>query len=250
MVLKGRGTRFIGDSIKPFQEGDITVTGPNLPHFWRSDTDDPKTLIPENSEGIVVYFNENLIGSSLLEKEEAIKIRQLFKKSQRGIEVTGSAIKTLRKMLLGLLNLEGFDRVLELLKILNYLSKSREQNVLASPGYTNSLKEGDSQRMNKAYAHIMKHFTGKLTVSELADLTNMTPTSFSRYFKTHANKTFSEFVCEIRVGHACKMLIERKMNASQACYASGFQTLSNFNKQFKALTKRTPLSYKKEFEMK
>jgi AraC-like DNA-binding protein len=75
----------------------------------------------------------------------------------------------------------------------------------------------------------------------------MTPTSFSRYFKVHANKTFSEFVSEIRIGHACKLLIEKRINASQACYASGFQTLSNFNKQFKTITKRTPMAYKKEY---
>jgi len=79
---------------------------------------------------------------------------------------------------------------------------------------------------------------------------NMAPTSFSRYFKIHANKTFSEFVSEIRIGHACKLLIEKKMDISQTCYHSGFQTLSNFNRQFKAITNRTPLAYKKEYLIK
>ena len=88
-----------------------------------------------------------------------------------------------------------------------------------------------------------------MLLSDLAQLTNMTPTSFSRYFKLHANKSFSEFVSEIRIGHACKLLIEQKMNVSQACYESGFQTLSNFNKQFKTITDRTPLAYKKEYEV-
>ena len=81
----------------------------------------------------------------------------------------------------------------------------------------------------------------------MAELTIMTSTSFSRYFRTHANKTFSDFVSEIRIGHACKLLIEKKMNVSQACYESGFQTFSNFNRQFKKITKRTPLEYKKEY---
>ena len=77
----------------------------------------------------------------------------------------------------------------------------------------------------------------------------MTPTSFGRYFKQHANKPFSDFVSEIRIGHACKLLIEKKMNVSQACYQSGYQTLSNFNKQFKHITKLTPLAYKKKYEI-
>ncbi|MGB5356493.1 MAG: AraC family transcriptional regulator, partial [Eudoraea sp.] len=111
-----------------------------------------------------------------------------------------------------------------------------------------SLKEGDTERMNKVYAYVMKNFRRKITVSELAELPNMTPTSFSRYFKIHANKTFSEFDCEIRIGHACKLMIEQKINVSQACYASGFLTLSNFNKQFKRMTLRTPLTYKKEYQ--
>jgi AraC-like DNA-binding protein len=120
---------------------------------------------------------------------------------------------------------------------------------LASPGYTNTLLEADTGRMYSVYAYVMKHFKQKMALIELASITHMTPTSFSRYFKLHANKSFSQFVIEIRIGHACKLLIEEKLNISQACYESGFQTLSNFNKQFKNLTQRTPLAYKKEYEV-
>lgn len=247
IVLKGSGTRFIGDNIKPFKRGDITFTGPNLPHLWRSDNDGLSNEDHSWSEGIVVYFHDNFVSENLLQKEEAIKLRHLFKKGLRGIEVTGKTAKIIRKMLLNLLKMKGFDSVIELLKILNCLTKSDEVELLASPGYTNTLKEGDTERMNNAYTYIMKNFKNKITISELASLTNMAPTSFSRYFKIHANKTFSEFVSEIRIGHACKLLIEKKMDISQTCYNSGFQTLSNFNRQFKAITCRTPLAYKKEY---
>lgn len=247
MVLKGRGTRFIGDHIKPYKEGDITFTGPNLPHLWRSDHDEALVIDQAQSEGIVVYFQENIISGDLLGKEEGIKLRRLLKKSLRGIAITGASAIEIQKMLKNLLECEGFDGVLELLKILNCLSQTNDIALLASPGYTNSLKEGDTERMNRVYAYVMRHFSRKIAVPELAELTNMTPTSFSRYFKVHANKTFSEFVSEIRIGHACKLLIEQKVNASQACYQSGFQTLSNFNRQFKALTKRTPMAYKKAY---
>ena len=250
MVLKGSGTRFIGDNVRPYKEGDITFTGPDLPHLWRSDHEGSPTEDNNLSEGIVVYFHENILGDSLLKKEEAIKIRQLLKKSIRGLDIKGKAAQRTAKMLRRLLHSEGFDSILELLKILNYLSKTDELEILASPGYTNSLKEGDTERMSRVYAYVMKQFKRKIPASELAELTNMTPSSFSRYFKIHANKTFSEFISEIRIGHACKLLIEKKMNVSQACYESGFQTLSNFNRQFKAITNRTPLAYKREFLMK
>lgn len=249
LVLNGQGTRFIGDSVKHFKKGDITFTGPNLPHLWRSDFED--SSVKENiwSEGIVVYFHENFLGNELLEKEEMIKIRQLFKKSRRGLNIYGDSAKEIKGMLHNLLTLTGFDSVIELLKILNNISKSSEIELLASPGYTNTLKEGDTDRMNKVYAYVMKNFRRKIAISELATLTNMTPTSFSRYFKIHSNKTFSEFMSEIRIGHACKLLIEKRVNVSQACYESGFQTLSNFNRQFKAITNRTPAAYKREYTM-
>jgi len=247
LVLNGKGTRFIGDSVQPFKTGDITFTGPNLPHLWRNDQDNDQLKDIAWSEGAVVYFREDFLGREFLHTEEAIRLRQVFRRSLRGIEFTGNTADRLRSMVKKLIDLKDFDGMLYLLKILNFISKTKEYRLLASPGYTNTLKEADTEKMYRVYAHVMKNFRGKMALSELAELTNMTPTSFSRYFKVHANKSFSEFVSEIRIGHACKLLIEKKMNVSQACYNSGFQTLSNFNRQFKAITKRTPSDYKNEY---
>tara|TARA_R110002051_G_scaffold91370_2_gene160710 strand:- start:29201 stop:30070 length:870 start_codon:yes stop_codon:yes gene_type:complete len=249
LVLKGSGTRFIGDSVKPYKAGDITFTGPNLPHLWRSENEEEQEMNIAWSEGVVIYFREDFLGKNILQSDEAIRLRQVFHKSLRGIEFTELSAVTLKKLMLELIPMEGFDGILHLLKILNFISNTKEFKILASPGYTNTLREADTERMFKVYAYVMKNFKHKMTLTDLAKLTNMTPTSFSRYFKQHANKSFSEFVSEIRIGHSCKLLIEKKMNVSQACYESGFQTLSNFNKQFKSITKRTPLSYKKEYEV-
>ncbi len=245
MVLEGSGTRFVGDHVKQFKKGDITFSGPNVPHLWRSDPDESQL-----SKGVVVYFGSTLISENLMQKEEMIPLRQLFKRCCRGMDISGITAEKVGLLLKNLIHLDGFDRVLELLKILNLLAKTKDYTLLASPGYTNTLKEGDTDRMNKVYAYVMKHFNEKISVSELASLTNMTPTSFSRYFKSHANKTFSEFLSEIRIGHACRLLIEKKRNSSQACYESGFQTLSNFNRQFKTVMKRTPTAYQKEYMMR
>ncbi len=245
IVLKGSGTRFIGDNVERYDEGSITFTGPNLPHLWRSDYDGSQDW----SEGIVVYFHEDFISQNFLNKDEAIKLKQLLKLSLRGISIKGKTLNAIKEMLLKLPKLKGFDGVLQLLSILNYLSKSNDIELLTSPSYTNSLKEGDTNRMNKVYSYVMQNFKQKISITELAELTNMTPTSFSRYFKMHANKTFSDFISEIRIGYACKLLIEKNMNASQACYSSGFRTLSNFNKQFRTITKKSPLEYKKEYNV-
>lgn len=249
LVRKGSGTRFIGDSVKVYKAGDITFTGPNLPHLWRSENEQEQEKNIAWSEGIVIYFHEDFLGENLLQTDESIPLRQLFHKSLRGIEFMGDTAKRLQSLMLDLVPLDGFEGIIHLLKILDFISQTKEYRLLASPGYTNTLREADTERMFRVYAYVMKNFKDKMALADLAQLTNMTPSSFSRYFKLHANKSFSEFVSEIRIGHACKLLIEKKMNVSQACYESGFQTLSNFNKQFKAITQRTPLAYKKKYEV-
>lgn len=245
IVLKGTGTRFIGDHVKPFKEGDLVFTGPDLPHLWRSDAEyfagDPDLW----TEGLVIYFQEDFLGDQFLHKNEMYWIRQLFLKARQGMEITGGTSDKIKKQMYDLLRLSEFERVLALLSILNELSHTSDYILLSSEGYTNTLKEADTERMNKVHTYVMKNFQERITLDEVAAIANMTPTSFSRYFKIHANKTFSEFLTEIRIGYSCKLLIEKKMNISQACYESGFQTLSNFNRQFKTVTKHSPLEYKK-----
>ena len=248
VVLKGTGTRFVGDSIKSFEEGDLVFTGPNLPHLWRSDVAYFEEKKDSATHGIVIYFQEHFPGKDLIQKEEAIHLRHFLERSRRGLEIQGDSAKKITQMMKNLLDKEGLESIIYLLQMLNVMIHSDEVLELSSPGYTNSLKDGDTEIMNLIHAYVMDNFKQTINLRDVASIANMTPTSFSRYFKMHANKTFSELVSEVRIGHACRLLIENKMNVSQACYESGFQTLTNFNRQFKALMKRTPLQYKKEYE--
>jgi AraC-like DNA-binding protein len=249
VVLNGTGTRFIGDHVSPFKKGDLVFTGPDLPHLWRSDMEYFEGDKQLWTEGIVIYFHENFLGQDFLQKKEMYKLRQLLMKARRGMEVTGSANEKVQKMMITLLQEADFDGVLGVLNLLHMLSNTSEYNLLASAGYTNSLKESDTERMNKVHAYVMKNFREKITLEEVAAIANMTPSSFSRYFKTHANKTFSDFLTEIRIGYSCKLLIEKKMDIGQVCYDSGFNTMSNFNRQFKAVTHYNPLAYRKKYAL-
>ena len=246
-VLKGTGTRFIGDHVHAFKPGDLVLTGPNLPHLWRSDLEYFEGNKELWTEGIVIYFPEDFFGNLFLQKMEMYQIRQLLTKAARGILFRGRAAEKVKKMMVQLLSKKDFDSILQLLNILQLLAKTDEYNLLANPGYSNSLKESDTERMNRVHAYVMKNFREKITLDEVAALANMTPSSFSRYFKVHANKTFSEFLTGIRIGYSCKLLIEKKLNITQACYDSGFNTLSNFNRQFKVFTQYTPMAYRNKY---
>lgn len=247
IVLKGTGTRFIGDHVSPFRKGDLVFTGPNLPHLWRSDMEYFEGDKQLWTEGIVVYFHEHFLGNEFLLQKEMYLLRQLFIKAQRGMEITGKTTEKAERLMLDLLKAPDFESILTLLHLLNLLANTSTYTLLSSAGYTNSLKESDTARMNMVHAYVMKNFREKITLEEVAALANMTPTSFSRYFKTHANKTFSDFLTEIRIGYSCKLLMEKKMNVSQVCYDSGFNTISNFNRQFKAATHYNPLEYRKKY---
>jgi AraC-like DNA-binding protein len=247
IVLKGTGTRFIGDHVAPFKPGDLVLTGPNLPHLWRSDPEYFESDDQLSTEGIVVYFPEGFFDNHFLQKMEAMQLRQLLGRAERGLSYRGRTVDRVREMMFKLVENEDFEGILQLLNILQVLSQSEEYTLLANPGYSNSLKDSDTERMNKVHAYVMKHFREKITLEEVAAMANMTASSFSRYFKTHANKTFSEFLTGIRIGYSCKLLIEKKINVTQACYDSGFNTLSNFNRQFKVFTHTTPVEYRRRY---
>ncbi len=246
-VLKGTGTRFVGDHVQPFKPGDLVLTGPDLPHLWRSDPEyfeGDKSLM---TEGVVIYFPEALFASPFLQKVETLQIRQLLARSARGISYGHTVVDVVRPMMMALPEKKDFEGILHLLRMLHLLSTAEDYTLLANPGYSNSLSASDTERMNKVHAYVMKNFREKITLEDVAAIANMTPSSFSRYFRTHANKTFSEFLAGIRIGYSCKLLIEREISISQACYESGFNTLSNFNRQFKAYTQVTPMEYRNRY---
>jgi AraC-like DNA-binding protein len=247
VVLEGTGTRFVGDSIKPFKEGDMVFTGPNLPHLWRSEDAYFNKANHLHTHGIVIYFQENFLGESLMKKEEMEKIRILLQKSVYGLEIKGETNRVVTQMMKELVHLQGIPSLIQLLKILDTLTNSTDCHTIAHSGYINQYKEEETVRMTKVYEYVMQNFRQKISLDEVAALANMTPSSFSRYFKARANKSFSNFVSEIRVGNACKLIHEQEMNIAQISYECGFNTLSNFNKQFKEITGKNPLKYKEEY---
>lgn len=247
VVLEGTGTRFIGDSIKSFRPGELILTGPHLPHVWRND----ETYFDRDSDfkasGIVIYLNENFLGDHILEKEEMMLLKKLFIKSMRGLEFYGPKKHEVIDLMKELIQLHGIPSVIHLLHILEILAGTKEYHYISSKSYDNSFDQNETDRLNKVYEYAFKNFNKKVLLEDLADLLNMTPTSFSRYFTMKNNKSFSRFISEIRIKHACKMLTETDEAISQICFESGFNTLSNFNKQFKEIMFKKPTQYKKEF---
>ncbi|NBU36331.1 MAG: AraC family transcriptional regulator [Bacteroidetes bacterium] len=246
-VIKGTGTRFIGDDIRHFNIGDTVFLAPNMPHLWRSDREYFEKDSQRMTEGIVVYFKEDFLGSEFFEKSEMFAIKSFFKKSERGLDLTGSLREELVNDLKDLSIISGFQGIIKLLGILDKLSKSSDYQYIASPSYSNTHKISETERMRMVHEYVLKHFKENINLSTVASLSNMTEAAFCRYFKSRTNKTFSDFVKEIRIGNACKMLQDENKSISQTCYESGYNTISNFNNQFKSLKGISPKEYKKQY---
>lgn len=244
-VIRGTGTRFIGDDIRHFEEGDTVFLGPNMPHLWRSDRNYFEKESQLQTEGIVVYFKEDFLGNDFFEKPEMFDIKSFLKNSERGLDLTGTLGTEMLIDLKKLLGLTGFEGISKLLNILHKLSITDDYQYISSSNYTNTHKISETERMRIVHEYVLKHFKENINLSTVASLSNMTEAAFCRYFKSRTNKTFSDFVKEIRIGNACKILQNEQKSISQICYESGYNTVSNFNNQFKSLKGISPLQYQK-----
>ena len=248
VVLKGRGTRFVGDRTTSFKEGDLVLTGPNLPHLWKNDKayHDPSKGL--GTQGIVIYFPDNFLNHSVFELEEFEGIAKLLQLSKRGIEVVGETNLRITQLMKELLLLKGLARFQQLLHLLDILAQSEDYHLITDAGYFNTNKESEKDRMGQVYEYVMQHYSSKITLVEVAQLCNLSVSAFSRYFKSRVNKPFSDFLTEVRISHACKLLHESDQNISEIAFSSGFYTLSNFNKLFRERLHQSPKAYRKEFQ--
>jgi len=247
VVLEGTGTRFIGDNIHSFKPGELILTGPHLPHLWRSRENYFRSNSELETKGIVVYLDQHFLGENMLDKTELYRLKLLFERSKRGLEFHGQNKQLVIELMKGLVTMEGIQSLMQLLQILHILSATNEFEFISSRPCNDLIKEPESDRLNKVYKHILTNYRNKIPLERMADLLHMTPSSFSRYFTMKNNKTYSRFLMEIRIKHACELLNESDMTVAEICYECGFNTLSNFNKIFKEVTHRKPTEYKKEF---
>jgi AraC-like DNA-binding protein len=247
-VEKGSGTRFVGERIENFTEGDLVLIGAHLPHYWRCDESYFQGNTRMMAEATVLHFPEDFLGRSFLDLPENALLRELLEKSRLGLRIGGQTREQVFLLLQELLHLSGPDRLITLLIILKTIASSNEIELLSSyPFVPHSLAEFEIHRINQIYAYTLAHATEKITLEDIARVAHLSPYSFCRYFKSRTRKTYSRFLIEVRIGMACKYLIENKLSVSQVCLESGFHNFSHFNRQFKALTGLTPLQYQHKY---
>ncbi|WP_114781875.1 AraC family transcriptional regulator [Botryobacter ruber] len=246
-INTGTGMQFVGDSIRRFESGDIVLIGASLPHYWRFDDHYLQEKTDETADIRVAHFCENFWGDHFLELPENKLIKTTLEKAKGGIQVRGSARQAVGSLLEEALQVEGPKRIILLMEILDEISRDERLTVLSSVAFKQEYNDLEGERMNRIYDFSLANFRNTICLKEIAAVANMSHNSFCRYFKSRTQKTYSQFVTEIRVGHACRLLIENRMSIKQICYESGFHNVTSFHKYFKSITGKSPLVYQKEF---
>jgi AraC-like DNA-binding protein len=243
LIEAGEGTRFVGDSIERFGKGEIVLLGSNLPHLWKSDSKYYLKSSKRFSASVVVHFLPDFLGRDFFKTPEVSLIGALLQKAERGIALQGSLRARVKKKMKSMGQLSRSKRLLLLLDILDDISQSDELRLLCAASINPVGGINDVKRIKNIQQYVLSNFKKKISLHDVASVASMTPTAFSRYFRQRTRKTFSTFLKEVRVAHACNLLTEQNLKISEVCYESGFKNLSNFNVQFKSVVKKTPQQY-------
>ncbi|MEZ4775200.1 MAG: AraC family transcriptional regulator [Bacteroidia bacterium] len=250
LILESTGTRFVGDNIERFEAGDLVLLGSNIPHVFRNDPVYYESGSHLKARAIHAFFTPDFPGEKFMSLPETAAIRQLILQAGRGLKIMGQTRKIITEKMLQIGGREGLPRLLELLSMLDILSRSSELVFLSSRVSDPSLKKSDSDKINDVFNFVMGNYQDDIRLDQIASVAHMSPTAFCRYFKRSTQKTFSQFLNEIRIGHACRMLREESFPISEIGFLCGFNNTSNFNRRFKNITTFTPKEYQKKHSLR
>jgi AraC-like DNA-binding protein len=235
--------RVVGDHIEEISEYELVMVGPNLYHCWENFHNTGKSLMHE----ITIQFPRELFDGSLINRNLLKPIKDLLANSNRGVLFSQQTVKMVEGRLNTLSQKRGFDSFLEFQSLLYDLSISRGQRMLTNISFQRTSDFHNSDRIEKIYNYVRANFNKKIMLEEAAELLNMSVVSFSRLIKQRTGKSFVEFVNEIRLGYATRMLIETGKSVSEICYECGFNNISNFNRTFKKKQDCTPSEFRLNF---
>lgn len=246
-ILEGTGTRFVGDHIDLYKEGDVCMVGPKLPHEWRNDDEFFKKETGLKASCLCLFFFKDIFEGNFIRLPEMNHIRQLVERSRRGIKFVGKSREEIGDYIKQSANQTGVARITSFISLLEMMATTDEYELLASVGFTESVNSSDFERFDRVYQYIMKNHMRQIKLEEVASLIGLTPNAFCRYFKGRTKKTFVQYLNDVRIGQAKKLLIEGYMKISTLSMEVGFNNLSNFIEQFKRSTQMSPSDYQKKF---
>lgn len=241
-IVEGKGTFIVGDTIKEYKPNDVLVFGSHVPHVLKSDI---KAV--ENSYMISLFFTADSFGEGFFELPEFQKTRVLLEKAALGIKLQNNQ-DLLKTHFLSISKQGKLKQLISLLEIINLLVQS-EYETVASFSKKKLYSDNEGRRMSAVLELALNNYTRDITLDEVASVASMSPNAFCRYFKQRTNKTFVQFLNEIRIENSCTLLSRNnELSIADIAYQCGFNNISNYNRKFKLIKKMTPKAYKKKMQ--
>jgi AraC-like DNA-binding protein len=238
-ISGANGTRHIGEHISRYEDSDLVFIGPNIPHL------NFDYGIRSDYEKIVIQMNEDFLNESLQRMPELADIKLLFDHGRKVVLFHGQTKLIIGQRLKKLIQETHFRQFIELLEIFQVLATSTEYTILGIKPIEENYNLKEQQRLKKIYHFVEQNYQQKIDVKTVIDLCNLSNATFCRYFKKMTQMTFTEFLNQYRINQAQKLLLQ-DYNVTEACFLSGFENLSYFNKSFKKLTGENPTQFKKK----
>ncbi|MCM8529753.1 MAG: AraC family transcriptional regulator [Lentisphaeraceae bacterium] len=245
--LKHSGHYTCGDYLGELKPGTLLMIGPNIAHSLH--TNEPDDCDPKNPSMIALQFSDSSLGKELLNKTEMNNILQLFEKVGRCFEIIGDTRDKVEDMLWQMKDMSELQKFSHLLLLLDIIATAEkdDKQILVSPNFSPNLNKKSQSRVNTVTQFLTANLNKQVSLAEAADLVHMSSKSFSRFFKANTGKNFVQYVNELRIGQACRRLIESNDSITEICYDSGFNNLSNFNRRFLEIKKMSPREFRQEF---
>jgi AraC-like DNA-binding protein len=244
LTLNSRGQRFVGDHIGSYDDGDLVLVGPNLPHTWASreklDRDAPHVAL-------VMWFHPDWAAALTGVLSELQAVTTLLARARRGLRFSAAAASSTRPAIEELFRRPPPERLLGLLQVLLLLAADDGAEALASPGAVQPPAAPGRGRIDRALDHIHRHYADGISIADLADIAALSPSGLHRLFRRHTRQTVTEYVMRLRIGEACALLSGTALPIAHIAGTVGYASLANFNRQFKALKQMTPRSYRRRF---
>lgn len=246
LIVKSAGQVYVGNKVMNYHEGEIFMFGPGLVHCWSSDN--LSASADDVAQATVVQFTADFMGKDFFETLELRKVKELLQESVYGLKFRNTS-PSLSPLFSQFQPNQQMKNLILLLQILEELCQRRKDGALLITDDVRKIhyKESDSKKLASIFNYVFENYHHEVDIRTAASLACMSEAAFCRYFKRNTHKTFSQFVNEIRISHATRLLMGKENNITDICYSCGFDNVSYFNRQFKIHQGITPREYRKVF---
>lgn len=242
-ISQSNGIRFVGDNVSQFFPGELVLVGPYLPHLWRNDPSYYNDNEEKKVRTIVLKFSKNFIGDGTFNNPEFVSINNLLEQSSYGVSFGAKTSKKLHNEIMGIVKLSPAEQSIKLLELLCKLSVSEDKTILSSTDMRQYTTD-HSQRIDQVLKYISNNYPNEISLQDVSDIACMTTNSFCRFFKKMTNKSFSEFLNEVRVRNAARLLVQEELSIAEICDMVGYNSITNFYRQFVQIMNTTPKGYR------